>query len=226
MTAPSSTASARGSNALARVERLHIVGRPMPPAHELVYLAQVLHHDEPPISEALVLRPERFGGQPWQVDVVDFADARVADLLRSHRDDEIWQVLQRARPADLEAQGAFEDLGGATVRRRLRIALHTSHPVRGLRVEELVLPSAARDLNRERHKEAQARVWTAAEALFTRGARVTVSAIAAEARADKRTVAKALGTSVETDIGEILNNRVHRRPHAGQAQSDKGRWVA
>lgn len=42
--------SARGSNALRHVERLHVIGRPMPPGDELVFLAQVLHHDESAIS--------------------------------------------------------------------------------------------------------------------------------------------------------------------------------
>ena len=49
--------SARGSNALANVERLHVIGRPMPPSDDLIYLAQVLHHgDEDPVSNQIELR--------------------------------------------------------------------------------------------------------------------------------------------------------------------------
>jgi hypothetical protein len=74
--------SVRGTNALTAVERLHLVGRPMPPGDDLVYLAQVLHPGGPPISDRMVLTPRKFGAQNYEVDVADYSDERVAELLR------------------------------------------------------------------------------------------------------------------------------------------------
>src|SRR5687768_17492226 len=40
--------SARGSNRLESVRRLHLVGRPTPPFDEIAFLAQAIFHDEEP----------------------------------------------------------------------------------------------------------------------------------------------------------------------------------
>ncbi len=127
----------RGTNALVGVERLQVIGRPMPPGDELVYLAQVIHHDDRVVSPEMVLRTQPFGGQRAAVDVVDFCDERASTLLRAGRDDELTQVIHRARLLALDPQAAFD---GSEERRRVRLVLHTSHPIPGLRVDELVLP--------------------------------------------------------------------------------------
>jgi hypothetical protein len=72
--------SLRGTNALSSVRRLHVVGRPMPPGDDLVFLAQVIHHDASPISGQITLVSRSYGGQRAAIDVVDFADTRVAEL--------------------------------------------------------------------------------------------------------------------------------------------------
>jgi len=186
--------SARGSNVLASVERLHVIGRPMPPADDLAYLAQVLHRDGAPVSSQLRLVARGFGGQPYEVDVVDFEDARVSELLKATRDDEIVQVIHRARLLTIESQGQmFEQR-----RKHVRLVLHTGHPVPGLRVDELRLTSDRADLNTERSQDAERRIIEAAARLEERGEPLSVNAIAKEAAAHKQTVAKVLGTSVHT----------------------------
>lgn len=197
--------NARGTNALRNAERLHVVGRPMPPSDELLYLAQVIHHDGPPLMPDLVLTRRSFGGQRKAIDVVDFADPRAAVLLRAFRDDEILQVVYRARPADLpNAPGLWDEEGK---RQRLRIVIHGSHPVAGLRIDELHLTAFARDLNHQREQEAEARVLAAAERIRGRGEALSISAVAREARAARETVAKALGTPEDT-----LKRDLHKGP--------------
>src|SRR5581483_6188137 len=93
--------SVRGTNALARVRRLHVVGPPMPPTADITFLAQVIHHDGPAISAQLELTPRPYGAQSWEVDAVDFTDERVAELLHALREDELIQVIHRARIATL-----------------------------------------------------------------------------------------------------------------------------
>jgi hypothetical protein len=203
--------SARGSNAVAAVERLHVIGRPMPPAHDLAFLAQVIHHEGTPVSEQLVLTPRRFGGQAYEVDVVDFEDARVAELLKSARDDEIVQVIHRARLLTLESQtGMFDDR-----RTQVRLVLHTGHVVPGLRVDELHLTSNRRDVNAERSEDAERRVLDAVSQLRARGEATTVSAIAKESGADKRTVTKVLGTPVDT-LRDLSNRGIHHVPQTDE----------
>jgi hypothetical protein len=126
----------RGLNAVAEVERLHVVGRPMPPTDDLLFLTQAIHHDEPPVARDLVLERRRYGGQPYAVAVVDFADPRASALLKSTRDDEIVQVIHRARLLSLDEQQTVPGLRGDR-RSHVRLVLHTGHVVPGLRVDEL-----------------------------------------------------------------------------------------
>ena len=180
--------SVRGSNALKAVARLHVVGRPMPPGDELVYLAQVLHHDDAAISGQLVVRPRTYGGQPFAADVVDFADSRVAALLRAGRDDEITQVLHRARFVELEPQAHLAGITGATgARARVRLVLHTSHPVPGLRVDELHTEGVTEGVNEQRRRDAATRIWAAVAHLKQENRRITVTSVAAAAGAHKAT---------------------------------------
>ncbi len=222
--------SVRGTNALVEAERLHVVGRPMPPSDDLVFLAQVIHHGGPAVSGQLALTPRVYGGQRTGIDVVDFADERVSALLRAQRDDELTQVIHRARLFTLDPQLGFERGEG---RRHVRVVLHTSHPLPGLRVDELHLSAATPDLNRQRQDDAERRVWHAITTLIAQGERLTDAAVAREAGASRGTVAKArargirppaergrisnteatkeLGTPVHT-LREDLNKGVSTRP--------------
>lgn len=182
--------NARGSNALAQVERLHVIGRPMPPADDLVFLAQVLHHDQEPVSGQLVLRSRSYGGQRYQSDVVNFADPRVAALLRAGREDELVQVLHRARLVALDPQATMDVVEQPVLRRQVRLVLHTSHPLPGLRVDELKVGPLQVDVNQARKVDAQARIVATAESLRQRGEALTVTAVAKAAGAHKATVAK------------------------------------
>ncbi|MBI4302170.1 MAG: hypothetical protein HY664_06160 [Chloroflexi bacterium] len=215
--------SARGSNALAEVKRLHVVGRPMPPGDDLVFLAQVLHRDEEAVSRQLVLRPQAYGGQRWEADVVDFADRRVSALLRAAREDEIVQVIHRARLVTLVPQASLDGVGNS--RRQVRLVLHTSHPVPGLRVDELKLASHRIEVNEERRLEAEDRIIVAAERLRQRGEPVTITALARAAGAHKATVGKVLGTPVHTPKNINLYNRMNHVPqilnHADKAEDSE-----
>jgi hypothetical protein len=197
----------RGLNTVAEVERLHVVGRPMAPSADVAYLAQVVHHDEAPISAQLELRSRRFGGQPYEVDVVAFVDPRTRRLLEATRDDEINQVIHRARLLTLEAEG--DALQGG--RGHVCVVLHTGHPVPGLRVDELYVRSMRTDINTERHESAERRIRDAAAALKRDGRKPTVRAVAAAAGAHKSTVTKVLGTPVHT-FSDLSNKGMHRRP--------------
>lgn len=199
--------SIRGTNALVSAERLHVVGRPMPPSDDLVFLAQVVHHQEPPVSGQLALVPRRYGGQRTGIDVVDFADDRVSALLWAQRDDELTQVIHRARLFTLDPQLGLEQGDG---RRHVRVVLHTSHPLPGLRVDELHLPTATPDLNRQRQDEAERRVWHAVTALISRGEELTDAAVAREAGASRATVAKARSRGIRppADRSRITSTEV------------------
>jgi hypothetical protein len=145
--------------------------------------------------------------------VVDFADPRVSALLQAGREDELVQVIHRARLVALQSQqqmlGMTDSMGG---RRTVRLVLHTSHPVPGLRVDELHVVSHAKDLNEQRRLEAEARVIAAATALSQQGKEVSMSAVAREAKAHKATVAKILGRAVHTPKKNVLYRGMNRLP--------------
>ncbi len=205
----------RGTNALAGVARLHLIGRPMPPGDDLVFLARVLHPDEAAVSEAMVLSPRRFGGQPFEVDVVDFADGRVAELLRSEREDEMEQALHRARIFALDPpQLRLLDGGEPKKRSELRLVLHTSHPIPGLRVDELLLASEVGSVNESRQADAERRIRAAKHRIEELCEPVTITAVAKLAKADKRTVARVLRTAVDTPKEDLLYRGLHRLPQA------------
>jgi hypothetical protein len=185
--------NARGSNALAQVERLHVIGRPMPPGEALIFLAQVLHHHQEPVSGQLVLGSRPYGGQRYQTDVVDFADPRVAALLQARREDELVQVVHRARLVALDPQARLDAADNSGSRSQVRLVLHTNHPVPGLRVDELKVGPQRADVNQARKVDAEARIVGAAETLRQRGEPVTVTAVAEAAGAHKATVAKVWG---------------------------------
>ncbi len=188
----------RGTNAVEDVRRLHLVGRPMPPTPDTHYLAQVIHHGEPYVSPELVVVPREFGGQPCAVNVVDYADPRMAALLSAHRENEMIQVIHRARPFALDPQ---RRLGGDGPRESVTLVIHTSHPIPGLRIDRLVVTDQpGRDVNADRSQDAASRVNAALRRLKARGVPVTIEAVAREAGASWRTVQKRLGTSLHTPV--------------------------
>lgn len=173
--------AARGGNQLSDVLRLFAVGRPMQPTDELVYLAQVIHHDGPVVSGELILAPRRYVGQPWEIDVLDFADPRAAELMLATRDHELLQAIHRARPNTLGLDGDG--------RPALRLALHTSHPVVGLRIDKLHLPrDNGPDGNTSRSAEAYARIAAAITSLEAEGKEPSIREIAMAAKASRNTV--------------------------------------
>lgn len=189
--------AARGTNILASVRRLHVVGRPHPPPDETFYLAQIIHHDEPPVSPEVILIKRSFGGQPHGVEVVDYADPRMADLLHAAREDELLQVLHRARLLTLEPQAQMD----TDQRSEVHLVIHTSHPVPGLRVDRLVLGSPlGNQLNLDRQQGALKRIEGAVQRLEAEGRPVTVEVVARAAGASWRTVRKHLGTSLHTPV--------------------------
>ena len=180
----------------------------MPPSDEIWHLAQVIHHGEPAVSAQLILRSAAYGGYRIALDVVDFADPRAATLLRAHREDEIWQVIHRARLFDLEPQLRLE----GPVRAEVRLVLHTNHPVPGLRVDELRLAATAPDVNAKRAREAAKRIRAAAAGLKAAGEWPTLASIAAEAGSSKSTVAKVMRTPVQAPKRDLLNKGPYHGP--------------
>ena len=210
--------SVRGTNALADVERLHLVGRPMPPGEDLVFMAQVLHPNEPAISQRMVLSPRVFGGQSYEVDVVDYADARVAELLRAQREDEMEQAIHRARIFTLEQPGlGLSDTRPS--REQLRVVLHTSHPVPGLRVDELITRTESAQLNDVRHEDSERRIRGAILRLQEMCEPVTAVAVAKLASASRRTVGSYLRTHDHTPKRESSYKGVITLPQNTSASS-------
>jgi hypothetical protein len=74
-------------------------------------------------------------------------------------------------------------------------------------------------VNAERSEDAERRIVDALARLKGRGEVMTVSAIAKESGADKRTVTKALGTPVDT-LRDQSNKGVHRVPQSPSADHE------
>ncbi len=192
--------SLRGTNALEQVDRLHVIGRPTPPIDELPYLAQVIHFGEPYASGGIHLRSDQFGGQPYEVDVIDYVDPRLSVLLRASREDEIVQAIHRARLFGL-AEPQLRLVGqteGRRQRRGVELVLHTSQPVPGLRVDDLVLRSEMRDVNEERKEDARQRIRSAVLQLEENCEPITVSSVLRLAGGSRTTVTRVLREGVHT----------------------------
>ncbi len=181
--------SVRGTNVLSKVRRLHVVGRPLPPPADTHFLAQVVFHDESFVSPRVALGPATFGGQPYEVDVLDFVDPRAASLLRASRDDELLQVVHRARLFEIVDQLALEEELG---RHHVRLVIHGSHPIPGLRVDELVLPSDDLSINERRHRDAVDRVRTAVLEIQGKGLGSSTNAVALHSGASWRVAQQAM----------------------------------
>jgi hypothetical protein len=200
----------RGTNALAGVERLHVIGRPTPPVDELPYLAQVIHCGQRFVSGRVVLRPQAFGGQPYEVDVLDYGEPCLSALLRASREDEIIQAIHRGRLLSLaEPQLQLVGESGPVQRRQVELILHTSQPVPGLRVDELILKSELKSMNEERHDSAERRIRAAVLQLEENCEPVTVSAVVRLVGGSRTTVTKALREGVHTPKEDLSYKGVY-----------------
>lgn len=203
----------RGTNILKDVERLHVAGRPMAPTDDVVFLAQAIHHDEAPVSAQLVFEAQPYGGQALEVDVLTLADPRAAALLRASRDDELVQVIHRARLLMISQQSSLD----GDARTHVRLVLHTSQPIAGLRVDELHIASR-RDVNEERSRDAEQRIIAAIEELTKEGTMPTVRDVMKAAKADGRTVVKQLGNALDTHRS-LLYRGIQQLPKLETASS-------
>ncbi|MEI6156678.1 MAG: hypothetical protein WCP88_05755, partial [bacterium] len=145
-------------------------------------------------SGQLTVTPRTYGGQRAAIDVIDFDDCRVSALLQATRDDELTQVIHRARLLTLQPQLEF---GGGDQRKHVRVVLHTNHVIPGLRVDELHVAAGGLEVNQQRQQDAGRRIAAAVSGLIAGGDPLTVSAVARAAGAQRRTVAKALGKGLK-----------------------------
>jgi hypothetical protein len=144
----------RGLNRLQDVDVLHLVGCPQPPDHSVLQTAHVLYKGQAFVSTQLVLRPARYesyqteDGSGLAVDVLDFEDPRASALLRSKREDELFQAVHRARPL---RRGSTDG--------ELLVVIHTALPIPGVPVHEVQLPTAPSICHNDRLKgEAEQKV--------------------------------------------------------------------
>ena len=206
--------SVRGTNALAGVERLHVVGRPTPPVDELPYLAQVIHFGEANVSGQIVLRPQAYGGQAYEVDVIDYGDPRLAALLKGVREDEIVQAVHRGRLFSLsDPQLHLVGEEADECRQQVELVLHTSQPIPGLRVDELILKSEIKDVNREQHNEAVGRIRNAVFQLQEQCLRVNVSTVLRISGGSRTTVTRVLKEGVHTLNRDLLYKGPYTLPN-------------
>lgn len=126
----------RGSNALRDADLFLIIGTPaMDPSDAYLLACAAFRGEGAPPSERMVMRATAYGG--WadaqgrgrEVDVLTFADNRVAEIYETARRDELLQAVHRIRPFDLARPGDS--------RRRATVVLMTEFPITGLRIDEL-----------------------------------------------------------------------------------------
>lgn len=238
----------RGLNSIEDADVVHLLGRPQAPDWTALQLAHVLHQQEAPIIGHLTLTPTTYAGyrapdgHGRAVTVLDFVDPRVSAVFRQHREAEIVQSIHRARLFRVgDAQiGLFEPeergiARHAGERRRVRVVIHSAHPIPGLRVDDLVYDQEPRQtVNEERAAAAAERIIGARNELIAEGIQPTVNAIARAAGADKRTVSRVLGGGedlfrpVDTVNRSISYNGLHRAEQMSEdipsvGERDQGR---
>jgi hypothetical protein len=170
----------RGSNAVRDADVLIVIGTPGMASDDAYWLACAAYRGqaEPP-SRRMLMKPQAYGG--WrdargfgrEIDILTFADARVAEIYEGARRDELIQAIYRCRPFDI-------DLAGSE-RSELTVVLLSAMPVSGLRIDELRMGG-----NGARSEEADSRLQLAVEALQAAGSSPA-----------SRELAAAAGTSVE-----------------------------
>lgn len=181
----------RGLNAIENADVVHVLGRPQAPTTEVFQLTKVLDKGGAPIRPHLVLRSAGYAGyvgpdgQGREIDILDFEDERASAVMQAFREAELVQSIHRARlyrvapelsalETDIETMKFY-----AGMRRRLRVVLHTQHPIPGLPVHELIYdPTPPEDHNATVAAEAAARILAARDQLLAEGIPPTDAAIA------------------------------------------------
>ena len=144
--------------------------------------------------------------------MVDFADPRVSALLHARREDELLQVLHRARLTTLDPQeNLLLGLDSGHKRRQVRLVLHTNHPIPGLRVDHLIMGEQKIEINDMRQQDAVNRILAGVDRLRQRGEPLTVTSVAQEASANKATVSKVMGQRC-IPLENSLYKGMHRVP--------------
>lgn len=160
----------RGSNALRDADLLLVIGTPsMSPDDAYSMTCAAYRGAGAPPSARQVLAPRRYGGwrdargQGREVEVLTFADQRVAEVFETARRDELLQAIYRIRPHDVGQVG--DDRASATV------VLMTEFPVEGLRVDELRFSGNAElyETSVRRLEEAFTRLQTGRGVVTSRG---------------------------------------------------------
>ncbi len=164
----------RGSNAIRDADLLLVIGTPGMSPDDAYWLACGAYRGEAaPPSQQRVMKSRPYGG--WrdrvgrgrQVEVLTFADERVAEIYETSRRDELTQAIFRIRPFDLGKPADWR--GTATV------VLLTEFPVAGLRVDDLRFSG-----NAATYENTATRLSEAAELLRSEGRNVTSRALAGE----------------------------------------------
>ena len=126
----------RGSNAVRDADVLLVIGTPGMDPREAYWSACAVYRGQaPPPSRRMEMRWLAYGG--WrdergrgrEIEVLTFADQRVAEVYEAARRDELIQAIYRCRPHD---RANAPDGSPA-----LTVVLMTAMPVEGLRVDEL-----------------------------------------------------------------------------------------
>ncbi|MGE0653180.1 MAG: hypothetical protein AB7P12_15755 [Alphaproteobacteria bacterium] len=228
----------RGLNTIEDADVLHVLGRPQAPDYSALLMANVLHRGEAPISPHMVMREEAYAGYRAAdgagraITVLDFDDPRASVLFRAYREAELVQAVHRARLFRVGSAQVdmFETTGQviarkASDRRRVRLVIHSAHPVPGLRVDELVYGEEP-GTNERRAVEAAERIIAACRQLVSQGIPLTVNAVARVTGSNKRTVAKVLADEKFdparfTPLIDITTTRgVNRAPSNSSLASD------
>jgi len=214
----------RGLNAIEDADVLHVLGRPQAPDFSALLMANVLHQGEAPIRPHMAMRSEPYAGYRAAdgtgraITVADFRDTRASVLFRAFREHELLQAVHRARlfrvgSAQIEmfASDGQRIARTASERQRVRLVIHSAHPIPGLRVDEL-LYSEASGVNESRAVEAAERILAAATQLVADGGFAGVHAVARLARAGHETVARVLssqkfGSAPATPLEETVFTR-------------------
>lgn len=196
----------RGLNSIEDADVLHVLGRPQAPDYTALLMANVLHLGEEPIAPHMSMRDESYAGYQAPdgtgraITVTDFWDRRASVLFRAYREAELLQAVHRARLFRVGSpqRDMFEADGPriartASERQMVRLVIHSSHPIPGLRVNEL-LYSEAPSINEQRAVGAAERILAARAQLIADGIPVGVRAVARMAGADNRTVARVLSS--------------------------------
>ncbi len=162
-------------------------------------------------SRRMVMRFQKYGG--WhdndghgrEIEVLTFADERVAEIYESSRRDELIQAIHRSRPHDI---GTDEDKRSA-----LTVVLMTAMPIAGLRIDDLRFRG-----NAARSEAATRRLEVAQAGLSAAGEPVSSRALAAAGRNERRSRAEVPEGSFGSPIPHL-----YKRSNTGGGSSCRNR---